>query len=203
MNRITKIFTRVFIGLVLCCFSARGFGQSAKLQLDNLDKLSDKAARVTDVTLDGSLLEFAVKIIEKADDGDSDTQQLKSIVKNLKGIYVKSFEFDEASQYSKADVEAIRSQLTGPRWTKIVQSSDKRHNEHDEIYLLKVGDRIEGVAILVAEAKELTIVNIVGEVPVDKIAALEHHFAPSSNDSGKDKAKDKQKKEGSHDDDEE
>ena len=203
MNRITKIFTRVFIGLVLCCFSARGFGQSAKLQLDNLDKLSDKAARVTDVTLDGSLLEFAVKIIEKADDGDSDTQQLKSIVKNLKGIYVKSFEFDEASQYSKADVEAIRSQLTGPRWTKIIQSSDKRHNEHDEIYLLKVGDRIEGVAILVAEAKELTIVNIVGEVPVDKIAALEHHFAPGSNDSGKDKAKDKQKKEGSHDDDEE
>jgi hypothetical protein len=203
MNRITKISTPLFIGLVLCCFSARGLAQSAKLQLDNLDKLSDKAARVTDVTLDGTLLEFAVKIIEKADDGDSDTQQLKSIVKNLKGIYVKSFEFDEASQYSKADVEAIRSQLTAPRWTKIIQSSDKRHNEHDEIYLLKVGDRIEGVAILVAEAKELTIVNIVGEVPVDKIAALEHHFAPSSDDSGKDKPKNKHKKEESHDDDEE
>jgi hypothetical protein len=203
MNRTTKTFIPLLIGLFLCCFSARGFGQSAKLQLDNLDKLSEKAHRTTDITLDGSLLQFAVKIIEKADDGDSDTQQLKSIVKNLKGIYVKSFEFDEASQYSKADVEAIRSQLTGPRWTKIIQSSDKRHNEHDEIYLLKVGDRIEGVAILVAEAKELTIVNIVGEVPVDKIAALEHHFAPGSNDSGKDKPKNKQKKESSHDDDEE
>jgi len=150
---------------------------------------------VTDVTLDGSLLEFAVKIIEKAEEGDEDVAQLKSIVKNLKGIYIKSFEFDEASQYSKADVEAIRSQLTSPRWTKIVQSIDKRHNEHDEIYLLKVGERVGGVVILVAEAKELTVVNIVGDVPVDKIAALERHFAPGEKEPGKNK----QKKENNHD----
>jgi hypothetical protein len=179
--------------------AARGFAQDAKLQLSNLDKLSDKAARVTDVTLDGILLDFAAKIIDKADDGDPDTRQLKDIIKNLKGIYVKSFEFDEASQYSKADVDAILAQLTSPRWTKIVQSIDKRNNEHDEIYLLKVGDRIAGVAILVAEPKELTIVNIVGEVPIDKIAALERHFAPGTNESGKDKPKDKQKKGSSHD----
>ncbi len=38
-----------------------------KLQLGNLDKLSEKAARVTDVTLDGSLLQFAVNLIEKVD----------------------------------------------------------------------------------------------------------------------------------------
>ncbi len=196
MNLITRTLMRTLVGLVLCCLSARGFAQDAKLQLDNLDKLSDKAARVTDVTLDGSLLAFAAKIIESADDGDPDTAQLKSIIKNLKGIYVKSFEFDAASQYSKADVDAIRAQLTSPRWTKIVQSIDKRNNEHDEIYLLKIGDRVGGVVILVAEPRELTVVNIVGDVPMDKIAALEHHFAPSSKESGKDK--DKQKKESSH-----
>ena len=201
MNRITKILTRTLIGLVLCCFSLRGLAQDAKLQLGNLDKLSDKAARVTDVTLDGTLLEFAAKIIDKADDGDPDVKQFKDIMKNLKGIYVKSFEFDEASQYSKADVEAIRAQLTAPRWTKIVQSIDKRNNEHDEIYLLKVGDRISGVAILVAEPKELTIVNIVGEVPVDKIASLEHHFAPSTKESGKEKSN-KSKKDSGHDEEE-
>jgi uncharacterized protein DUF4252 len=195
MNRASKILMRILVGLVLCCLAARGYGQDARLQLGNLDKLSEKAARVTDVTLDGSLLEFAVKIIEKAEEGDEDVAQLKSIVKNLKGIYIKSFEFDEASQYSKADVEAIRSQLTSPRWTKIVQSIDKRHNEHDEIYLLKVGERVGGVVILVAEAKELTVVNIVGDVPVDKIAALERHFAPGEKEPGKNK----QKKENNHD----
>lgn len=194
MNRTTKTLMQVLAGIILCCFAGRGYAQDAKLQLGNLDKLSEKAARVTDVTLDGSLLDFAVKLIEKADSDDPDVNQIKSIIKNLKGIYVKSFEFDEASQYSKADVEAIRAQLTSPRWTKIVQSVDKRHNEHDEIYLLKIGERIEGVAILVAEARELTIVNIVGEVPVDKIAALEHHFVPNE----KVTERNKQKKESSH-----
>jgi len=185
---------RILMVLVLACCAARGLAQSAKLELANLDKLADKAARVTDVTLDGSLLEFAIKIIEKADDGDEDVAQLKSIVRNLKGIYIKSFEFDEASQYTKADVEAIRAQLTSPRWTKIVQSIDKRHNEHDEIYLLKVGEHVGGVVILVAEARELTVVNIVGDVPVDKIAALERHFGP-----GDKEGKNKTKKESKHD----
>jgi Domain of unknown function (DUF4252) len=189
MNRITSTLTRTLMGLLLCCFAAQGFAQDAKLQLGDLDKLSAKAARVTDVTLDGSLLQFAVGLIQKIDAQDEDVAQLQNIIKNLKGIYIKSFEFDEASQYSKADIDAIRSQLTSPRWTKIVQSVEKRHNEYDEIYLLKNGDRIGGVVILVAEAKELTVVNLVGDVPMDKISSLERHLAPSSKESGKNKEK--------------
>ncbi|MGZ4841526.1 MAG: DUF4252 domain-containing protein [Candidatus Angelobacter sp.] len=195
MNLATRKLTRIFIAAVLCFSVARSYGQDAKLQLANLDKLSEKAVRVTDVTLDGSLLQFAVNLIEKVDAEDKDVDQLKSIVKNLKGIYIKSFEFDEASQYSKADIDAIRSQLTSPRWSKIVQSIEKRRNEYDEIYLLKNGDRVAGVVILVAEARELTVVNLVGEVPVDKVASLERHLAPGQKQSDKNK----QKKESGHD----
>ena len=116
MNVATGKLTRILVGAILCLSVLRGYGQdAAKLQLANLDKLSEKAARVTDVTLDGSLLQFAVNLIEKVDAGDNDVEQLQSIIKNLKGIYIKSFEFDEASQYSKGDVDAIRSQLTSPR----------------------------------------------------------------------------------------
>jgi hypothetical protein len=196
MNFAPSKLTRILIAVLLCFSALRGYGQdSAKLQLSNLDKLSEKAARVTDVTLDGSLLQFAVNLIEKVDAEDKDVDQLKSIVKNLKGIYIKSFEFDEASQYSKADIDAIRSQLTSPRWTKIVQSIEKRHNEYDEIYLLKNGDRVAGVVILVAEARELTVVNLVGEVPMDKVASLERHL--SFGDKQSDKPK--RKKESGHD----
>ncbi len=134
-------------------------------------------------------------MIQKIDAQDEDVAQLQSIIKNLKGIYIKSFEFDEASQYSKADVDGIRSQLTSPRWSKIVQSIEKRRNEYDEIYVLKNGDKVAGVVILVAEARELTVVNLVGEVPMDKVASLERHLAPDEKQSGKNK----QKKESSHD----
>jgi uncharacterized protein DUF4252 len=199
MNRRTNVLVRVLIGLVLWCLAARVQAQDAKLQLGNLDKLSEKAAQVTEVTLDGSMLDFARKIIQSADDGDDEVKQLSSIMKNIKGIYIKSFEFDEASQYSKADVDAIRSQLTSPRWVKIVQSIDKRTNEYNEIYLLKNGEQVQGVVILVAESKELTVVNIVGDVPVDKIAALEHHFGVGEKGQGKNK----QKKESKHDNEEE
>ncbi len=193
MNRLTGTIARTLVGLLLCCIAVRGFAQDAKLQLDALNKLSDKAVRVTDVTLDGSMLNFAVGLIEKMDDeGDQDVAQLKSIMKGLKGIYIKSFEFDQSSQYSKADVEAVRSQI-GPRWTKVVQSIDKRSNQHDEIYLFKNGEQVGGVVILVAEPRELTVVNIVGNVPVEKIAALEHHLSPGKSEKGN-----KDKKESSH-----
>jgi len=194
MNRVTRMLVRMLVGIVLCGVAVRGYSQDAKIQLESLNRLSDKAARVTDVTLDGSLLEMAVRFIEKTDDGDEDVAQLKSIVKNLKGIYVKSFEFDESSQYTKADVESVRSQITS-RWTKIVQTIDKRTNEHDEIYVLKNGEHVAGILVLVAEPRELTVVNIVGDVPVEKIAALEHQFVPNHEESGKNK----QKKEKSHD----
>jgi hypothetical protein len=190
MNLATRKLTQILVAALLCFSALRSYGQdAAKLQLSNLDKLSEKAARVTDVTLDGSLLQFAVNLIEKVDAEDKDVDQLKSIVKNLKGIYIKSFEFDEASQYSKADIDAIRSQLTSPRWTKIVQSIEKRHNEYDEIYLLKNGDRVAGVVILVAEARELTVVNLVGDVPMDKVASLERHLSFGDKRSDKPKRK--------------
>src|SRR5579859_4256115 len=196
MNLATRKLTRILVAAVLGFSALRGYGQDAKLQLGNLDKLSEKAARVTDVTLDGSLLQFAVNLIEKVDSEDKkDVDQLQSIIKNLKGIYIKSFEFDEASQYSKGDIDAIRSQLSSPRWSKIVQSMEKRRNEYDEIYVLKNGDRIGGVVILVAEARELTVVNLVGDVPMDKIASLEQHLAPGEKHSDKQK----QKKESGHD----
>jgi Domain of unknown function (DUF4252) len=198
MTLATRKLTRILISAALCFSVMRGYAQDAKLQLSNLDKLSEKAARVTDVTLDGSLLQFAVNMIQKIDAEDQDVAQLQAIMKNLKGIYIKSFEFDEASQYSKADVDAIRSQLTSPRWSKIVQSIEKRTHEYDEIYVLKNGDRVGGVVILVAEARELTVVNLVGEIPMDKVASLERHLAPAEKPSGKNK----QKKEISHDDEE-
>lgn len=191
MNHGTRTLTRILLSLVLCFAALRGYGQDAKLQLSNLDKLSEKAARVTDVTLDGSLLQFAVNLIEKVDaeDSDKDVKQLQSIIKNLKGIYIKSFEFDEASQYSKADVDAIRSQLSSPRWSKIVQSVEKRRNEYNEIYVLKNGDHVGGIVVLVAEARELTVVNLVGEVPMDKVASLAGHLAPGEKHSDKPKQK--------------
>jgi hypothetical protein len=173
--------------MVLCCapFHAQtqaGQSQNGRLQLTNLDKLSSKAASVTEVTLDGSMLEMASKFI--AMDEDKEDAELVAIIKNLKGIYIKSFEFDDANQYSAADVEAVRKQLAAPGWSCIVNVR-KRTGERNEVYLLKDGEKVAGVTILVAEARELTIVNIVGAIPVEKIAQFEEHYVRGLRDERK------------------
>ena len=157
------------LALALLWPALPGLAQPGKLQLDNLDKLSSKASVVNDVSLDGALLEMAHNVIKNSH--DSDAAEVEEAIKGLKGIYIKNFEFEKPHEYSQADVEAIRSQLAHG-WTRIVQSHDKRQDALNEIYLLKEGDKVAGVAILVAEPKELTVVNIVGSIDVDKLSSL-------------------------------
>jgi uncharacterized protein DUF4252 len=189
IKQTAQTLLRILVGVVVCCapFHAQtqaGQSQNGRLQLTNLDKLNGKAANVTEVTLDGPMLEMAAKFI--AMDEDKEDAELVAIIKNLKGIYVKSFEFDDANQYSAADVEAVRKQLAAPGWSCIVNVR-KRTGERNEVYLLKDGEKVAGVTILVAESRELTIVNIVGAVPIDKISELEDHYVRGLRDERKPK----------------
>jgi hypothetical protein len=167
--------------LLLISAAALASAQNARLELKNLDKLSGKAAEVNDVTLDGPMLELAWKFMEASHDPDA--AQLKDVLKGLKGIYVKNFEFDGPNQYSQEDVEAIRAQLAGPGWSRIVESHTRRTKERDEIYILKQGDAVAGLAILVAEPTELTVVNIVGFIDINKLGELEGHFGIPGDES--------------------
>jgi flagellar assembly factor FliW len=176
-------------------FTLSGFGQSARLDLNNLQKLGDKASSVNDVTLDGSMLQFASKFMN---DGDSEEAQVKSLLKDLQGIYIKNFEFEHDNEYSPADVEAIRSQLKSPVWVRMVESRSRHDHEINEIYLAKEGDKVIGLAIVVVAPKELTVVNIVGPIDINKISQLTSQIVPrhdkDKDDKGKDKDKTTQKK---------
>lgn len=169
-----KWMLQVFLALAVVCTALPGVAQAGKLELKNLDRLAKRASEVNDVTLDGSLLQFAASVMKNS--GDADADQVVELIKGLKGIYVKNFEFDSPGQYSQADVEAIRSQLTGPGWQRIVTSFSKRSGERDEVYLLKDGNKINGMTVLVAEARELTVVNIVGAIDPEKLGELGGHF---------------------------
>src|SRR6185437_15718487 len=93
----------------------------------------------------------------------------------VKGIYVKSFEFDNTGEYTAADVESIRAQLRGPGWSRLVNVASRKDGNL-EVYLLMNGEQIGGLAVLHTDEKELTVVNIVGPVDLDKLAKLEGQF---------------------------
>jgi hypothetical protein len=208
-KNINKLWRSVAAVTLVFCLALPALAQNARLELKNLEKLSSKASEVNDITLDGAMLDLARKFMAAAHDPDA--AQVGEILKDLKGIYVKNFEFDAPNQYSQADVDAIRAQLTAPGWQRIVESRSLKAKEHNEIYIMKEKDLITGLAILVAEPTELTVVNIVGPIDINKLAALEGHFGIPGENGHHTKKKDKtdagkpqlQKREAANDDDEE
>jgi hypothetical protein len=101
--------------------------------------------------------------------------KVKDLVNGLKGIYVKSFEFETAGQYSAADLDSIRSQLRSSTWDKIVNVNSKKEGSV-EVYLMHNAGQISGLAVLASDPKEITIVNIIGAVDLQKLSELEGNF---------------------------
>ena len=138
----------------------------------SFDKLAEKASEVVDVQLDSSLLQMASKFL--SDKGDE--AKAKKIVTGLKGIYVKSFEFDKPGEYSLSDVEMVRAQMRGPGWTRIASVVSKKKGENAEVFLKSEGGRVVGLGVISAEPKELVIVSIVGTIDPEQLQDLGGHF---------------------------
>jgi hypothetical protein len=126
-----------------------------------------------DVTIDPSMLQLTSGFLsgQKADDA-----AVKALIGGLKGVYVKSFEFEREGAYADADLETVLKQLKAPGWSRIVDVKSKRDRETVAIYMWREGDQSGGLAIVAAEPKELTIVNIVGPVDLAKLGALQGRF---------------------------
>jgi hypothetical protein len=146
--------------------------QTPRLQLNSLDHLSAKASETVDVNIDERLIQTAIKIFS---DQDPDEREIKKLVSGLKGIYVKSFEFENENEYSMTDLQAVHAQLQDPAWSRIVNVSSKKDG-NIEVYLRMLNDQIIGLAVLSAELKELTIVNLIGPVDLEKLTKLEGHL---------------------------
>ena len=142
--------------------------QDSRIQLASLDHLAAKASQTVDVNVDERLMRMAGNWLK----GDGDEKQIKKLITGLKGIYVKSFEFETDNQYTTADLESIRTQLRGPGWSRMVNVISKKEGNL-EVYLMFVGDHVTGLAVLHSDLKELTVVNIVGPVDLEKLAELE------------------------------
>src|SRR5262245_2640492 len=97
--------------------------QDARIQTTSLDHLATKASETVDVNIDGRLLQLASKLFS---DKDVDEKQIKELLAGIKGIYVRSFEFEADGQVTAADIESIRSQLRAPTWSRLLNVTSKK-----------------------------------------------------------------------------
>jgi hypothetical protein len=168
----TNITQPLIVLLLVVASTLVANAQDSRIQTASLDHLAAKASQSVDVNVDERLMKMAAKVFS---DQDPDERKIKKLVEGLKGIYVRSFEFDTSGQYTAADLESIRTQLSGPGWTRMVNVTSKKEGNL-EVYLRFQGDMVNGLAVLHSDEKELTVVNIVGPVDLDKLAELEGQF---------------------------
>jgi predicted nucleotidyltransferase len=98
---------------------------------------------------------------------------VQKALKGLKAVQIRSYQFASDFAYSTADIEAVRSQLSGPGWTPLTQVQDRKKNEDVDIYVALDDQKITGFAIISTEPREFTILNIVGAVDLEQFAKVQ------------------------------
>jgi hypothetical protein len=160
--------------------------QSGKLQLDQLDALTSRASNTVDVKIDENLMQVTRKLFSGQ---NSDDAEIKELLKNVKGIYVKSFSFEKENEYQPAEIDSVMSQLRTGGWSKIVGITSKKQSENVEVFLMMIADQVSGLAVVSLDPKEVTVVNIVGPINLEKLSQLEGSFGIPDLDLAKPKAK--------------
>lgn len=180
MTRMTWV-TRMIRGVAGVCVlltyvslgAVPAYAQGAKLQLDALNRFADRAAEVVDIGVDTTLLQLASRLFS---DSQPDEATIKELLSAVKGIYVKRYKFNADGVYQEADVDAVRRQLAAPGWSRMVQVLNKPQGEMVEVYSRVENGKTTGHAIIAAEPRELTVVNIIGSIDLAKLSALEGQF---------------------------
>ncbi len=145
--------------------------QRINLDMPGLAGLAERADEVVDVTLDASMIRMAAKFLGGDDPKE---REIRDLIGGLQGIYVRSYEFSKDGEYDRSLLDRIKSQL-GPTWKPLVTVRSKT-KENVNIMADMRGERVVGLVIIAAEPREFTLVNIVGDIDIDRLSKLEGEF---------------------------
>ena len=132
-------------------------------------QLAARASNVTEVTLGKDMLAFAAKFMNGDDKNNAATRRL---IEGLDGIYVRDYEFEQPGQYSLEEIESLRKQFQSPQWTPLVHERDRKSGESTDVMMKMVNGESQGMFVLSAEPKELSIVLILGPIRMDELGKL-------------------------------
>ena len=166
--RSARVMGQAVLGLMAVAAPAR----AQQLQLPDLSKLTPHAADVVDLAVDQALLGLASGFLS----GDGDDGEVKALIGGLRGIYVKSLQFDRDGAYDDAVLEQLRGQLNSGNWTRLVTARSAKDRSDVGVYLWRQNGKAGGLAVLTSGPRELTIVNIVGSIDLEQLRKLQGKF---------------------------
>lgn len=128
-------------------------------------------SQFVEVNLEAGLLKFAAKIAASQDPDASE------LLKNIKRVRVNVVGLDDSNREATIErVQKIRADLEAKGWEKIVTAREGKSKGGDDvmIFMRTNGDEaISGLVVTVIEDHgEAVLVNVVGEIRADQLAAL-------------------------------
>jgi hypothetical protein len=161
------------VGLLACLGSAQSRAQNPVLSLPAFAGLSSRAVESVDISL-GSLPLLAASLVDSHDPASA---ELKNALSSVRALYIRHYSFDSDFAYSKADIDSVRSQLSGAGWKSVARIHDRDKSEDVDVFLAFENDKVTGLAFVASEPREFTIINAVGTLDLKQAEALRRHFA--------------------------
>lgn len=166
-----RTLLKIFLPAALLLAAATAAaGQTARLSFDNLKDLEDRARDVVEVNIDGKVLALAKRVLVKVN--DQNARRVGDAIRDLEGIYVRVYRFENENEYDPVYAETIRAQLAAPGWEKLANVRSKKNDQKIDVYTMFTGDVMSGVAVLISENKSLALVNVIGPIDIDLLAEL-------------------------------
>ncbi|HVE59553.1 MAG TPA: DUF4252 domain-containing protein [Pyrinomonadaceae bacterium] len=170
MKSFIKHLLKIALLAVFVLLPSAANAQDARLRFEKLNGLETKARDVVEVNIEGKLLDLARRVMTKSKDADA--QKVSQAIKDLKGIYVRVYNFENENEYNIGDVDEIRNQLTAPGWEKLANVRSKKNNQKVDVYTMFTGDVMSGLAVVVSESKSIALVNVIGPIDIDLLMEL-------------------------------
>ena len=149
--------------------------QLPALKLPSFAEMRRDAVESVSFTFGPITLWFAGKVM-----GDRDPQSaaIKKLLRGLHKVQIRSYRFKTDHVYEASELQWLRRQLSAPGWHQMVQVRDYAAKGDVDIYYALDDRIVTGLAILSAEPREFTVVNISGHIDLDQVALLRHTFVP-------------------------
>lgn len=148
-------------------FSLAAFAEQ-ELDLSFLKGLEDKAKESTDINLGPEQIQLMMGFSGEF------SKELLGLGKSIERVQVKTFEFDKEGMYSLAEMDSLRAKLKSGEFVPLISVKEK--GSFTEIVMRKGPKGNRGFVILSAEAREVTIVNIVGDLDLASLGKLTGKF---------------------------
>jgi hypothetical protein len=146
-----------------------------QITMPRFDHLEKVATDSVNITIGRLPLAIASRFVR-----DEEHPELPVLLRGLRSVHVRSFEFPMENMYSQADIEFVRDQLSGPGWTPLAQIRQRRRDdakvEDVDVFVAMEEDKIEGLIVIASSPRAFTIVNVDGTLDPAMLAELEDRF---------------------------